>query len=388
MRVFDVQHQLRAHRGIQRALASGRMPHGTVFHGPAGVGKEMMAVRLARLLLCGSTGPVPTGDVPAGYGDEEAWQDACGRCRDCELVGMGTHPDLHVVTRQLHRNHPDPAIRQRKGLDLSVEVIRRFLIEPAHVHATAGRAKVFVVVEAERMTTSAQNALLKTLEEPPPGTFLVLLVDRTDRLLPTIASRTQPLAFGPLPTDFVRQVVQARSGLGDDQAAFVATQSGGRLGLALAYAEDGLVEIKQQLLSGWANGRDASPSQRAKSLAGLASTLAQRQRDRDPELSQADADRLGLRTLLAVLAGAYRDALLHVHQCDTPIINADQPDVVASIGAQWGVRAGEVIDLLVRTEEQIEQNVNTTLALESLVVRSGALRQPADPARAGSRGLP
>ena len=371
MRITDVQHQERAHRVLQRALGSNRMPHAYIFHGPPGVGKGMMALRLARLLLCDEPAPIepPAG---VGVGTAIAWRDACGRCRNCELVEAGTHPDLHLISKELHQHHPDPSVRQRKGLDLSVEVIRHFVIEPAGIRSACGGAKVFVVQEAERMTLAAQNALLKTLEEPPSGTFLILLVEQLEQLMPTILSRSQQAAFCALPKEFVHEVLTGDRAMPGEAARFCAALSDGRLGLATEYAEDDLFALKRQVLSEWANYDGRAPTELARTLEDAARELAKRQRQHNPRWSQGDAVRRGLRTILSVLAGAYRDCLLAACGGDVEMIHADQPEVIERLAARWSGRSADVIELIAHAERQIEQNVNPTLALEGLVVRAWA----------------
>jgi DNA polymerase-3 subunit delta' len=95
------------------------------------------------------------------------------------------------VHRYLIKEHPESDVRKRKGLEISVDVLRHFVIERTALTPIRGRAKVFVIREADSMTTQAQNALLKTLEEPPGPTFIILLVSALDGLLPTTLSRCQ-----------------------------------------------------------------------------------------------------------------------------------------------------------------------------------------------------
>src|SRR5205085_6244956 len=183
--------------------------------GPEGVGKRMTALRLAQRILC-SGRPLPLLPVPplrksrlapppAGIPCREASTlDACGRCDDCLAVESGMHLDLQVVERTMNRLHPDALVRRRQANDLGVDVIRHFLIEPACRHPVRGIAKVFIVEEAERMNNAAENALLKTLEEPPGSSYIILLATSEDRLLPTTRSRCQVIRFGRVPDEFVR----------------------------------------------------------------------------------------------------------------------------------------------------------------------------------------
>ena len=384
MQIFDVQHQWRAHRVLQRALASDRVPHGYLFHGPSGVGKGMMALRLAGLLLCPNVRPVEPPDGASAGAAGIGWRDACWQCRDCTLLEAGTHPDMHSIRRELHQHHPDPQVRQRKGLELSVEVVRHFLIEPAYVRPAVGAAKVFIVHEADRMSHAAQNALLKTLEEPPLGTFLILLVEQPEQLLPTILSRCQPVPFALLPREFVEQELVRQRGQRSEAARFLAALSEGQLGLALAYADDGLFEQKRSLLSAWARLGEVPAADLIAQLEQTAEAVAEQYRQRC-DAGPAEASRRGLRTVLLVLASVYRDALLSTTGSKQRMINGDQPEVVRALAEAWADHAAAVVGLIANAEQQIEQNVAINLVLESLVIHSSRVRPRGGAARAATR---
>lgn len=148
---------------VGAALAHGRLPHGLLLQGPAGVGKEHFASALAAGLFC------------IGRGERF---EACGQCAECQLSRAGTHPDVHWV-RPLED-------KKTVGVDQVREVCEKLAM-------TSMRRgyRVAVVVPAEKMTPQAQNALLKTLEEPAPRTVLVLVTARPSALLPTLRSRCQ-----------------------------------------------------------------------------------------------------------------------------------------------------------------------------------------------------
>ena len=158
---------------------------------------------------------------------------ACGECKECELVLAGTHPDLHVIFRQLNREHPDPVVRKRKALIISVDVVREFIVKRIALKPTRGRIKVFLLREADCMNEQAQNALLKTLEEPPGSALLVLLVESIDRMLPTTLSRCQVVRFDALPVAFVQEkLAELVPDLDSDGAAWYARSSSGSPGSA------------------------------------------------------------------------------------------------------------------------------------------------------------
>ncbi|MEM7622429.1 MAG: hypothetical protein AAF235_04425 [Planctomycetota bacterium] len=218
--------QPRATGILQSTLVSERLHHCWLFSGPQGVGKFTAALAFAWAILDPTTSP----DLAGAPTPDETSEVA-------QLLKAGSHPDLHVVTKELAPFSRDPAVRRGKQTTIPADVLRQFLIEPAVRAASlqGGLAsKVFIVDEAELMGGGqrvGQNALLKTLEEPPPGTVIILVTASEDRLLPTIRSRSQRVAFTPLADDTIRTWASAR-GLDTqaiDEALPLAEGSPGRL---------------------------------------------------------------------------------------------------------------------------------------------------------------
>jgi DNA polymerase-3 subunit delta' len=354
--LFDVRHQERAQRLLLRALGCARLPHAYIFHGPAGVGKEMLARRLASLLLCSdSQAGSGAADVPGGLADlAQAGRTPCGACRACKLMAADNHPDLHVVHRLLNAYHPDALVRNRKAVNLGVEVIRHFLIEPAGIAANMGSYKVFIIRDADRISPSAQNALLKTLEEPPPATILILLVSALDQLLPTTRSRCQLVPFGPLPDAFVLERLQAvQPDLAADDARVYATLAQGSIAAALRYAEDELADFNRALAAMLASLTPHSATEAVKAIMEFTKQHSGAYRKRDPELSETAAQREALRAVFALLATAYRERMARA--CGPDDSDAD-PMALA-----------HAVRVIARAEGQLELNVNVQLCVESLV---------------------
>jgi DNA polymerase-3 subunit delta' len=212
---------------LRRALATGRVHHAYLFDGPDGVGKERAAFGLAQALVCERR--------------REGGSDACGECRACaravprEGEARPVHPDVVVLERGLY----DPAALGRRTpetQDISIDQVRTLVLARAAFAPHEGRAKVFVVRRAEELSTSAANALLKTLEEPGPRTHFVLLTSTPDSLLPTIRSRTQRVRFGSLPDAVVQELLAAR-GVDAAQAAALAPLAGGSMAVAMALSD-------------------------------------------------------------------------------------------------------------------------------------------------------
>jgi DNA polymerase-3 subunit delta' len=212
---------------IARAVARETLPPSLVFGGGEGVGKFTTAVALAEVLNCAE--PVRH---PAGTRDAfEA--DACGQCTSCKRVqravarlGEGTETGLDVF-RVLR---PDD-----KG-SIKIDPVRALVAACAY-RPFDGRRRLVVLDEADTLEISAQNALLKVLEEPPPGTVFVLLTTRPDALLPTIRSRCPRLRFGPLTAQEIAAFLAERRGASEPDARAAAARADGSIARALADLE-------------------------------------------------------------------------------------------------------------------------------------------------------
>jgi DNA polymerase-3 subunit delta' len=236
---------------LLHALARGRVHHAYRFEGPDGVGKELAAMALAQALVCASGDPLGCGAC-----------DACRRATfSTERPEVPMHPDVQLVERNLYP--PDVLGRSRPELqEISVDQIRKIVLQHAGFAPYEGRSRVFVVRRADELSISAANALLKTLEEPRASTHFVLLTARPERLLDTIRSRTLPVRFGPLPDDVLRDVLRARGVDGARAEAAIELAAGSAsaaLDLADEEASAGRDAFVQTMLEAVA-ARDLAPA--------------------------------------------------------------------------------------------------------------------------------
>jgi DNA polymerase-3 subunit delta' len=212
---------------ITTALRRGRVHHAYRFEGPEGTGKELCAFALAQALVCTAGDPLGCGAC-----------DACTRAvrRSSERPEVPLHPDVTIVEKNFYP--PETIGRSRPELiEISVDQIRTIILAHAAYSAHEGRGRVFIVRRAEELSQSAANALLKTLEEPRPGTHFILLTARGDRLLDTIRSRTLPVRFGPLPEAVVRGVLKAE-GVPEDRHELAIELGAGSASAALELADE------------------------------------------------------------------------------------------------------------------------------------------------------
>jgi DNA polymerase-3 subunit delta' len=164
-----IAEQPRAAALLRRALEADRVAHAYAFVGPAGSGRTAAALVFGQALLC------ETGS-------------GCGRCRACELAGGERHPDLHVI-------RPTPPETNPKGARAIRIAAIRELERQAALRPVLGHRKVFILDDADRMTGEAPQAFLKTLEEPPAQTVLILVLSRAQALPATVLSRCQRVRF-------------------------------------------------------------------------------------------------------------------------------------------------------------------------------------------------
>ncbi|MGD0462831.1 MAG: DNA polymerase III subunit [Tepidisphaeraceae bacterium] len=329
VRLSDIFGQDAVIASLRATVAADRLPHGLIFAGPEGVGKATTASALAAFFLCERPGS----------------DDACGKCRSCHAIASGIHPDFHVITKELGRLHDKSG--SSKATQLSINVIRYNLAEPAGRKTVLGRGKVFLVEQAELMTDAAQNALLKTLEEPAGRCLIVLLTIQAGDLLPTIRSRCQTLRFPSLPRQLVATHLQRR-GIDAATVAAAADFSDGSLGVALRWIEDGILAHARAVAESMDSILAGEGSDLADLLRKAADAYAAKALERDELASKDSAVRTGLGVYLSIAARRIRQRL--------------RPDA----DANFLDHACDAVEAIARAEKYLAANVNVSLVLEQL----------------------
>ncbi len=373
IRLGEIVGQPSAMTVLQRLLGSGRMHHALLLAGPDGVGRRTTATALAAALLCEQPVTAPNAgtlpDLPAGA----PLTDACGLCPSCRLMDAGSHPDFHLIYKELARYHDEANVRSRVMQNLGIDVIRSFVIEPAYRSPARGGMKLFLVLEAELMSEAAQNALLKTLEEPPAGTVILLVTDKPDQLLPTTLSRCLMVRFGYLPRPFVVDKLTA-AGADASDAAFLAAYSEGSVGRAMQLHEAGMVTVKRQLVDALAELPPAGDAELGEKLHKIAEGFADEavsaaKADTGADLSRNLATRTAAGTMLQLIASVYRDAMALATGADRPMIHADQPQQVRAIADRFApVQLAEIVSQLSRYERLLWRNVSPRLVWDNVVI--------------------
>jgi DNA polymerase-3 subunit delta' len=314
---------------FRAAYERGRFGQAFLFVGPEGVGKHLFARQLAKSLLCES----PPGPL-----------ESCDRCPACAQVEAGTHPDVFTV-RTPNDKH-----------ELPVKEIRDFCAKMA-MKPTRGSRKIGIVEDADDFNAESANAFLKTLEEPPRGSVLILLATSTDRQLPTILSRTQAVRFSPLAADDLRAILKA-SGV-DDPARIerLIRLGGGSASRALALNDDEFWSLRQALLDGLLSSR---PS--------FSAIVEKWKKYYESAGKETRGQRLRVSLVLGFLLEALQQALRLSQGAPLSGLDTSEEARLRAFADRLGPdRLLELIDRCVEADYHVERRVQIILIVESLV---------------------
>jgi len=307
---------------LDRSLASGRLAHAYLFSGPDGVGKRLMALALARAIVCHE-------------------QRGCGDCQACRKIDHRNHPDLHVL-------EPD-------GNSIKIEQVRS-LQKDLNLKPLEAPRKICLIEAADSMTLGAANALLKTLEEPRGDTLLILLSAHPNRLLETIRSRCQALPFTRHPNSRIQAQLEKQLDIDPTASHVLAALSEGSFKKAFGKDRELYLEERRKLL---------------KTLTGLSpgSIL--------PILDFAEqiaADKTVLPDILEIFQAFYRDVMMMLQgRGDDDLVNLDLKDTIERVSGRENIASVLAkLEALFAVRHQLDRNVNRQLAMEVLLLKLAA----------------
>jgi DNA polymerase-3 subunit delta' len=307
---------------LRQSLEKNRLHHAFLFLGAEGVGKRTVALSLAMAVQC-----------------LEKVGDFCNICANCVKIRSGHHPDVRLLG----------LLPQRK--EISIQQVREMERE-LNFHPFSGRKKIAIVDPAALMNASAQNALLKTLEEPPRDSLLILISTGIGGLLPTLLSRCLRLSFPPLPVELVTRFLVSERGIKQEKAEILAAMTMGSLGAAIRLEAEDLLE-KRKI---WAEKIDSLERENYREGMVLAEEFAG---TREKSLE-----------FLEWLEGWYRDILVyHATENLQGIRNFDMEKEIKNQARLYKLE--RILFLLahaVRTRARVQRNVNRRMALENLFV--------------------
>lgn len=311
---------------LENSLKVDRLSHAYLFAGPDHVGKMTLALNLAQALNCEAAEP----------------ERPCASCTSCRRTAALTHSDVQVI---------EVGGRAEISIDQIREIERSATLKPFE-----GRNRVYIIDQAEKLSTEAANSLLKTLEEPPPHVQLLLLTANQRSLLPTVLSRCQRLDLGPLPVAVVEKALVDRWEVPPERASLLARLSQGCIGWAIeASGDDDMLSQRSMLLD---RLRQLSTEGRAGRFA-YASELA----------NQFSKNRTAVSGVLNLWTSWWRDLMLTKEGCQDYTVNADHHDTLAGEADRYQTKGIKgFIDSLKDAAIALDQNSNPRLVLEVLML--------------------
>lgn len=313
---------------LSKSMRHGRTRHAYLITGSSGIGKSTLAYRFAQALNC----TADTSDARP-----------CGVCRSCRLMRSGNHPDI----LQAQADERSGSIR----IDAVRELLRQIALKPYD-----SRYRVALLPSFEQVQPRVQDALLKTLEEPPPHAVLIVLAQTPDSVLPTIKSRCQHIPLRPAPLETVEAVLLAQGATAAD-ARLLARLSSGRVGWALeALANPDVLAERQNLLDMLVRAIEGNRAQRFEVAEAFAEVAT---KDRD-------AGRYGLEMWQTF----WRDVLLATHQSSVKPCNSDHLPTIQKLASRISSQDAKRALLVTRTTlyQTFNTNASLRLALEAMLL--------------------
>lgn len=310
-------------RYIHSAVEEGRVSHAYILNGERGSGKKMLANLFAMTLLCEKQGP-----------------DPCNACHSCHQAESGNHPDIIRVTHE-------------KPNTISVDDIRRQVNGDIQIKPYQGPYKIYMISEAELMTVQAQNALLKTIEEPPQYAVIFLLTENAEMLLPTITSRCVMLKLRNIKDTLIRKYLMENMQVPDYKADICTAFAQGNLGRAILLANaEYFNEIRDeavQLLK-YINEMDLGEIVKA--------------------IKKITSYKLQIEDYLDIIMIWYRDVLLYKATKEIEkVVFKDQINFIKERARQTSYEGIElVLESLEKAKARLKANVNFELVMELLLL--------------------
>jgi DNA polymerase-3 subunit delta' len=315
---------------LAKSLEKGGLCHAYLFSAPEHTGKTALALKLAQTLNC-------TGNEPP-----------CGGCEPCRRIGAGIHSDVQIIGLSVNEEG-------KSKTEITIEQVRA-INHAASLPPFEGKCRVFIIEEAERMSTGAANALLKTLEEPPPKVVFVLTTSRENFVPETIRSRCVKLRLAAAPRKEITRYLEHDLGFSAERAGLLARLSQGRAGWAIvAAADDAVLTERKENLDRFIEALESGFEYRFDLAARLATRFGK---------SRAEIYRL-----LDQWLSFCRDMLLVKLDIKDEVVNTDYEPALGQFASRVGTaEARALIGSLSSTRQYLEQNASARLALEVLML--------------------
>lgn len=349
----DILGQERAKKILKNSLIKGTISHAYLFSGHEEVGKRLTALTFAKALNC--------------QGETE---DSCDGCQSCKKIDNFNHPDLSIIKPENEdiKTGTISELRQDKGstagnkasksikIETIKELQRRLSFKPYE-----GKKKVVIIDGADNMTNEAANAFLKTLEEPPGETVIILITSNFHMLLPTVVSRCQIIKFSPLSAENLKEILVKKYSLGEKDALILSSLSKGRLGRAIAMDYATVCKSREEALK-----------LVTASIKGDNEYIFTESK----KISKREKEAEELAEFLDIITDILRDAaIIKGTGSDEHIINKDIKDKLIEFSGKLNILfIINMVDAVQRTKHLLKSNANQQLAVEAMMIgMSGGL---------------
>ena len=308
---------------MRKAISSGNVAHAYLINGELRSGKEYVAKIFAQALLCEGDGDKP-----------------CGMCTSCKQMEAGDHPDVIFI-------------KHEKPNTIGIDDVRRQIVEDVIKSPSKSKYKIYIMNEAEKMTAQAQNAILKTIEEPPAYAIFLLLTTSVEELLPTIISRCVTLSMRPVPDELLKNFLMKEMQVPDYKADISVAFARGNLGRAktLVASED-FDKIKDE------------------AIILLKYIDEMEMNDIVTAIKKISDYKLDINDYLDIIAIWYRDVLLFKATGDVNgLIFKDEIQYIKRVAKRASYEGIEnVIDAIDRAKARLKANVSFDLTMELLIL--------------------
>lgn len=318
---------------LLNSLKEGRLSHSYIFSGPSGIGKKLFAIEFAKLINCNT--------------ELENRPDDCG-CSSCSKIEKMIHPDVMLFEYEGEKT-------------IKIDQIRSDLEEKVFLSPFESRYKIFILDDAERMNNNAQNAFLKTLEEPPKDSIIILLTQSLNFIIPTIKSRCQIVNFTNINNEDIQSMLLENPSIDDQNIATAVKLSRGSIGKALNIDKDH-IDFRNKITEKLISIRPDRPSE----IFSLYEMLELDSKDKGPE---------HLNNIFGIISDWVRDLILVKIETDkNQIINEGNYTEISEYVS------GKSLISLLKKPEQLESswygisvlNANKKLAFEDLMIKLSA----------------
>ena len=325
---------------LRNAVKTGNHSHAYIFSGEKGSGKMMLAEAFAAMLQCEN----PSED------------DACLECHSCKQALSRNNPDIIYVRREDGKNN------------ISVDVVREQIVNDVDIKPYSSKYKIYIVDEAERMNPQAQNAILKTIEEPPEYAIIILLTANHNAFLQTILSRCVLIQMKSVDTESIKRILQTQYETVDYQSQMVASFAQGNVGKAIALATDVTFnDVKNRVVALCKKASKMDEQQIADEVKSI-----KEDNDRDKkEDSDSEKFQPFIEQLLDLITLWYRDVLLYksTSRDDLLLFSEDAFDIHDQAQSLSYHGLNEIFDAISETRARLNANVNFELTIMLLIQR-------------------